>query len=81
MGLGLQSALEPSDAATTDRTSFDPKAFYALADPQGTVHIRWMEAVPADWKVLGRLTYTLMPHVVKPGAAAGFAEFSDDFEF
>jgi hypothetical protein len=64
-----------------DPTEFSPQVFYALADETGTVHIRWIEALPANWRVVGRLVYAQMPYVKKPGSGGGFAEFSDDFEF
>ena len=64
-----------------DPNAFNDQLFYALADPQGTVHIRWMESVPADWKIVGRLLYTQMPNVKKANAGGGFAEMSDEFEF
>jgi hypothetical protein len=73
--------IDRSDAATTDPSAFDSQSFYALADPTDAVHIRWIDPVPADWKVLGRLLYTQMPHVTRPGANKGFAETSDEFEF
>ena len=69
------------DVAVVDETAMDERAFYALADPQGTFHIRWIEALPADWKVLGKLLFAQMPYVERPGKGSGFAETSDDFEF
>lgn len=60
---------------------YDPKDFYALADESGAVHIRWIEPLPDNWRIVGRLLYAQMPYVKKPGAAGGFAEFSDEFEF
>ena len=39
------------------------------------------QALPAGWRVLGRLTYTVLPHVVRLGSKSGFAEMSDDFDF
>lgn len=73
--------IDRSDAATVDRSSFDHNRFYALADSSGNVHIRWMNVLPDDWTVLGRLLFTQMPFVTKPGAGTGFAETSDEFEF
>jgi hypothetical protein len=71
-----------SDPATESLGAFDPNKFYAFADESGAVHIRWMDAVPEGWRVLGRLLYTQMPMIRKPGASdEGFAELSDDFEF
>lgn len=73
--------IDRSDIATIDRAQFDSKTFYALVDPQGVVHIRWMNALPEDWRVAGRLLYSQMPFVTRPGAGGGFAEMSDEFEF
>ena len=70
-----------SDPAVVDPAAMDPKRFYAYADPQGAIHIRWFETIPDGWTILGRLLYTQMPHVVRPGAGQGFAETSDDFTF
>ena len=70
-----------SDPAVVDPAAMDPKRFYAYADPQGAIHIRWFETIPEGWTILGRLLYTQMPHVVRPGAGQGFAETSDDFTF
>jgi len=69
------------DAATVDRTALDNTAFYALADAEGKVHIRWINDLPPDWRVVGRVLFTQMPFVQRPGAASGFAEMSDEFEF
>ena len=54
---------------------------FAIADPEGKVQIRWMNDVPQDWRVLGRLLYAQMPFVQAPNAAGGFAEYDDDFDF
>ncbi|KAL1511283.1 hypothetical protein AB1Y20_006090 [Prymnesium parvum] len=73
--------IDRSDAATTDPSEFKDNEFYAFADTEGTVHIRWFQAVPSGWRVLGRLLYTQLPYVKKPGSSGTFAELSDDFEF
>ena len=73
--------VDRSDDAVFHPTAFNEKAFYALADEQGVLHIRWADALPAGWRVCGRVIYTQMPHVVKKGRATGFAEYEDDFEF
>ena len=77
----MVAIIDRDDPAVFDPSDFDPQTFYALADPTGIVHIRWVDALPADWRVLGSLVYTQMPFVKKPGAGGGFAEFDDDFEF
>lgn len=89
--LGLEAAdgqehevvalINRSDKATTDPAEFDERTFYAMADESGAVQIRWIDALPAGWRILGRLIYTQMPFVVKPNETKGFAETSDDFEF
>lgn len=73
--------IDRDDPAVADPLQFDPQSFYAFADAAGAVHIRWMDALPADWRVMGSLVYTQMPFVKKPGAGGGFAEFDDDFAF
>ena len=73
--------IDRSDIATTDQDAFDDKTFYALADENGAVHIRWVSAIPAGWRVLGRMLYAQMPLVKRPGEGGGFAEMSDEFEF
>ena len=70
-----------SDGATLDPALFSPNNFYAFADETGAVHIRWIEAIPPGWRVIGKLIYTQLPFVKKPGALSGFAETSDEFEF
>jgi hypothetical protein len=76
--------IDRGDAATFGLDAFDKDKFYAFADESGAVHIRWMDAVPPGWRILGRMLYTQMPFVKKPGAGSGeggFAEMSDEFEF
>jgi len=73
--------VDRSDAATFDRSEFDKESFYVFADPEGTVHIRWHKELPADWRILGKVLYTQMPFVKRPGAGGGFAELSDEFEY
>ena len=77
----ILAIIDRSDPVVFDPSQHSPQEFYALADENGVVHIRWIEALPAGWRVVGRLIYAQMPHVKKPGAAGGFAAFSDDFEF
>lgn len=73
--------IDRQDAAVLDAVHFDPKGFYAFSDPAGNVAIRWFDALPDGWSILGRVLLTQMPFVVKPGAGSGFAEGSDEFEF
>jgi len=70
-----------ADNAVTDHSQFLNSEFYAFADPEGAVHIRWCQEIPAGWRILGRLLYTQLPFVEKPGSGGGFAELSDEFEF
>jgi len=84
LGLELADGQSHEVIAVIDRspqTQFDDKSFYAFADEQGMLCIRWIPAVPAGWAVLGRVLYTQLPFVPKPGGKSGFAECSDDFEF
>lgn len=73
--------VDRSDAAVSNPSEFVNSEFYAFADTEGKVHIRWFQDIPAGWRVLGRLLYTQLPFVKKPGSSSGFAETSDDFEF
>ena len=73
--------IDRSDIATTDQAAFDDKTVYAFADEKEVVHIRWVAAIPAGWRVLGRLLYAQMPVVKRPNEGGGFAEMSDEFEF
>lgn len=73
--------IDRADEAVFDRSAFDEQSFYAIADQQGAVQLRWMEELPADSKVVGRLLYTQMPMVKRAGGGGGFAEMDDDFEF
>jgi hypothetical protein len=74
--------IDRSDAATASLAAFDKQKFYAFADENGAVHIRWLEAVPAGWRILGALLYTQMPLIRAAGHTEdGFAELSDEFEF
>ena len=77
----ILAIIDRADESVFDSSQLDSKDFYALADEFGVVHIRWIETLPANWRVVGRLLYAQMPFVKKPGAAGGFAEFNDDFEF
>jgi len=73
--------IDRSDAATVEMDAFDNRAFYAFGDEHGQVHIRWMEALPDGWRVLGRMLYAQMPCVKTSEGSDGFAECSDEFEF
>lgn len=73
--------VDRSDPGINDPNYYDEKAFYVFADEAGTVHIRWHNAVPAGWSILGKVLYILMPNVKKPGQSKGFAETDDEFEF
>lgn len=74
--------IDRSDAATVSLDAFDDQKFYAFADENGTVQIRWLDEVPAGWRILGKLLYTQMPLVnAGPDVSDGFAELSDEFEF
>ena len=73
--------IDRSDDAVTDPLDVDPQAFYAFADEAGAVQIRWVEALPAGWRVLGRVLYTMLPNFKRIGKKDGFAELDDDFEF
>ena len=48
---------------------------------QATTRRRWVDELPAGWRVVGRLLYCQLPHVTPKGSAAGFAEMDDNFEF
>lgn len=71
----------PNPKRSSSQAVFDDKEFYAFADAAGSVHIRWIDALPEGWSILGRVLYTQVPHVVKPGSGGGFAETNDEFEF
>jgi hypothetical protein len=73
--------IDRSDAAVDELSEMSPEDFYAFADADDRVHIRWLDALPAGWRVLGRLVYTQLPYVARPGSKSGFAEMSDEFEF
>lgn len=73
--------VDRSDPAINDPNWFDEKAFYVWEDDAGTVHIRWHDAVPSGWRILGRVLYVQMPSVKNPKRGRGFAETDDDFEF
>ena len=78
----MLALIDRSDPTVFDPEAFSPQEFYALADEAGTVHIRWIEALPAGWRVVGRMLYAQMPHVKRAGeGGGGFAEYSDEFEF
>jgi len=73
--------VDRDDEAVADPAAFQNSDFYAFADENDAVHIRWMQHIPPGWRIVGKLLYTQMPFVERPGAASGFAEMSDDFEF
>lgn len=73
--------IDRGDIATFDADAFDSQRFYAVADPQGVISIRWYESLPAGHTCLGRLVYTQMPFVERPGKSKGWAEGEDEFEF
>ena len=73
--------IDRSDPATFDPDEFDKGSFYAVSDPAGIISIRWYDVIPEGHSICGRLLFTQMPHVVRPGASQGFAEGSDEFEF
>ena len=55
--------IDRADTATFDASDFDPQRFYAVADPEGNISIRWYDALPAGHTVVGRLLFTQMPYV------------------
>ena len=74
--------IDRSDVAVSgDPLDLEDSAFYAFADESGAVTIRWVEALPAGWRVLGKLLYTILPNFKRIGKKDGFAELDDDFEF
>jgi len=73
--------VDRSDPAMEDPNYFDEKAFYVFEDDAGAVQIRWHDAVPEGWSILGKIIYVQMPSVKRPGRGKGFAETDDDFEF
>jgi hypothetical protein len=73
--------IDRSDDAVANPGALDTQKFYAFGDEAGRVHIRWVDAIPPGWQVLGRLIYTQMPFVGKVNTGDGFAEADDDFEF
>jgi len=73
--------IDRADEAVTDMSELSSEEFYAFADAEGRVHIRWIDALPAGWRVLGRMLYAQLPHVKRPGNSGGFAELDDNFEF
>lgn len=73
--------VDRSDPAIGDPNWFDEKAFYCWEDDAGAVQIRWHDAVPNGWRILGRVLYVQMPSVKNPKRGRGFAETDDDFEF
>jgi len=62
-------------------SEFSDTEFYAFADADDRVHIRWLPELPAGWRVLGKLLYTQLPLIGKQRAKGGFAELDEDFEF
>lgn len=73
--------IDRADTATFDASAFDPQRFYAFADPEGNISIRWFAEIPAGHTIKGRLLFTQMPFVKRANAGGGFAEMSDEFEF
>ena len=74
--------IDRSDVAVSgDPLDLEDSAFYAFADESGAVTIRWVEVLPAGWRVLGKLLYTILPNFKRIGKKDGFAELDDDFEF
>ena len=73
--------VDRSDPATVDRNQYNSNKVYALADPQGFVHLRWLDPLPADWQVVGKIVFCQLPFTQKPGRSRGFAEAEDGFEF
>lgn len=55
--------IDRSDTATFDASTFDPQRFYAIADPEGKITIRWFDELPPGHTVHGRLLFTQMPFV------------------
>ena len=56
-------------------------ATHTPRETAATTRRRWVDELPAGWRVVGRLLYCQLPHVTPKGSAAGFAEMDDDFEF
>ena len=56
-------------------------ATHTPREAAATTRRRWVDSLPAGWRVVGRLLYCQLPHVTPKGSAAGFAEMDDNFEF
>lgn len=64
------------------RTSFTPSKFFAFAGPDDSVEIRWFDALPQGYNVLGRVELVVIPFLESmKKKASGFLEEEDDFNF
>lgn len=50
--------VDRDDEAVADPAAFQDSDFYAFADENDAVHIRWMQHVPPGWRIVGKLLYT-----------------------
>lgn len=69
-------ALVLLDRGYLDYKSYEPGKFYAFADPQGALHIRWFEQVPPGWSVVASVMHVVTAH--NPALASQNSGWGDD---
>jgi len=84
LGLSLSNDVETEVLVMLDRgeTDFESDKFLAVAGPDGSVTIRWYDALPDGYSILGRVVYVTIPYLSSMATAkSGFAEDDDGFNF
>ena len=80
--LGILLEEEAECIAVIDRSdvSFNSEKFFAFAAPDtGLATICWQKQQPADWPILGRVVYVMIPFLsYMAKKKSGFAEDSDE---
>lgn len=84
MGISLSNNVNAEILLMVDRADrhFVPNAFFAFAEGDGSVTIRWQEQVEEDQAVLGRVVFVTVPFLpAMKKKASGFLEEEDDFNY
>mmetsp|Transcript_10203 Transcript_10203/g.17297 ORF Transcript_10203/g.17297 Transcript_10203/m.17297 type:complete len:167 (+) Transcript_10203:206-706(+) len=84
LGLSLSNNVEAEVLILIDRadTEFQTEKFYAFADSEGDVSVRWYDELPPGHSILGKVAYVSIPFLSSmEKGASGFAEDDDGFNF
>jgi hypothetical protein len=84
LGMSLKNNVEAEVLVLIDRADrdFDADKFFAFADSEGGVVIRWFDGLPQGFSVLGKVVFVTIPYLASMNSKrSGFMEDDDGFNF